>query len=177
MSVSSKPLCPICDGPAGKEIIRIETVEFLRTTIFPRKNWYLVRRADAPGICKDCRKNVDLKRYVADVFCLMPLVFFFIFLTIFESKFLFGAVLAYIFYLVVRGSYTWVDFILYGSKLRLKLDEFRPLGGGRTCFPCGRNHVMVRILFLPVVILSIVYVSELVKKASILFAHWRELLP
>src|SRR6185295_13479595 len=91
----SKPRCPLCGESPGNGKIRIQTREYQGSNWSGKRRTYLVRWTDVPGVCPDCSRSLDLRRYVADGLVNIPFVVFFLLSVGTKSPFFLLALLVY----------------------------------------------------------------------------------
>lgn len=156
-----RPECPCCNGAPGRGSVRLERREYEGSNWRGARRW-TVRWVDIPGVCARCMRDLEIRRFAADVLCNVPFILLFILLVVTDSKLFLVLLLTYGLILFKWSwglGYVWADLMLYGWKLDSSLGRFEPAGdAGTTRFPAGMLHVLVRLGFIPglVVVLAMV---------------------
>lgn len=170
-AVPPKPECPSCGGAPGPGKIRMETREYLGSSWTGRRRRYRVRWVDVPGACAPCMKRIEIKRYVADIVCILPFLVFFGALVASDSKVFLALILVYglvLFRWSWGLGYVWADVLLYGRQLESSLARFEPPGdSGTVRFPAGWGHCILRLGWVPALVVVLGVVGSLLGKRPV----------
>jgi hypothetical protein len=138
----------------GTGEIRIETRQYKGSTGLLRPgSRYFVRWVDVPLLCNGCSRRIEIRRYLADIVCMLPFIAAFAGLVIFDSTsflWILGIYALYLFKWTWGLGYVWADFLLYGGDLERNLARFTPEGdSGTVRFPASIWHCVVRLGWIP----------------------------
>lgn len=152
-----KAVCPCCDGERGSHFIEQTTRRLIDVSLVPRKRTYRVTTVKVPGVCTACHRSIEKKRFMADVLTPLPLLVAFVVLVIADQPVFALPVLLYLIYLASSLTYSWADFLLYGSALSWKLVDYIPREDKESSprYYSGWMHGALRFAVLPALVAAI----------------------
>ena len=110
-------------------------------------------------------RALEIKRYMADVLCIIPFIVAAICMVVFDSTaflWIIGIYGLYLFKWAWGLGYVWSDAVRYGAGLDTTLKSFTPLGDrGTVRFPSGLWHCLVRLGWLPALFIVLGMVMNL----------------
>nr|CAX68993.1 hypothetical protein JG3_0180 [uncultured bacterium] len=144
-------VCPSCAGVPGKFKPRIEVLRFSwMMFIFndePGREWVREAMLAAPAYCDACASKLKKAQTISSLLSIAPVIAILALNDITKSFFGFFFFMTYsLFHLLLRGNYTWSDYLLYGAQLSDELKEFLPDTRGKKVFyPVPWLQVWIRL--------------------------------
>ncbi len=157
-SVDLSAVCPHCGGAPGKSHIDVQTRQSVSGSFFDflaMRLRYRVTTVKVPGICANCARSLEVKRYVADMLTVLPILVLGGAGILMESKVMTGLFLFYLLYLARNLNYNWADVMVYAGPFSESMEPYAVDEAGTMRLPVDALHCVVRIGILPVLFVSL----------------------